>query len=314
MRSVQILALGALARFAVGTLGLNSAQSSQFTNNSLAKTCTKDIEISEPTQVIDCDVVDADVTVLESAGGAIVIDGPEKIKGDLFVSNVTNLLSLTSNTISSIEGTLTIDNCESLGTIQFDSLRTLKELKLNRLTQLRSLVFGSEGVTKADVVSVTDTHLDSLSGLMLSTVNSIYINNNGRLTTFESDLVNITSELIIHSNGDDFEISMPLLESAAEIQIANTRSLSVPLLEKVSKSLKLDRNPEMDSFLAPNLTKVDGTVSFINNKALANVSLPELTEIGGGLTIINNTELIDIDGFPSLEIVGSILLGGNFER
>lgn len=295
MRSVQLLALGGLARFAV------------------AKTCTKDIEISEPTPVIDCDVIDADVTVLESVTGALVIDGPEEITGNLIISNVTGLLSLTSNTIETIEGTFTLDNCESLNTVQMDALRTISELKMNRLTQLRSLIFGSEGVTSADIVSVSDTHLDSLSGLKLATVDTININNNARLTTFESDLVNITNELIINSNGDDFDISMPLLETAAEIQIANTRSLSVPLLESVSKSIKLDRNPEMEAFIAPNLTKVEGTVSFINNKALANVSLPQLTEIGGGLTIINNTELIDVDGFPKLEIVGSILLGGNFE-
>lgn len=296
MRSTQILALGALTRFVA------------------AQTCTRDIEISEATPSIDCEVVDADITVLDSVTGALVIDGPEKIKGNLLVSNVTGLLSISSNTISSIEGTFTLDNCEFLNSIQMDSLRSLKELKMSRLTQLRSLVFGTEGVTKASVVSVVDTNLDSLSGLKLATVDSININNNYRLTTFESDLVNITSEFIITSNGDDFNISMPLLESAAEIQIANTRSFQVPLLETVSKSLKLDQNPEMESFFAPNLTKVDGTVSFINNEVLANLSLPALTEIGGGLTIINNTELIDIDGFPKLEIVGDILLGGNFEK
>lgn len=295
MHSAQLLALGALTRFAV------------------AQTCTRDIEISEPTPVINCEVVDADVTVLESVAGALVIDGPEEIRGNLLITNVTGLLSLTSNTITSIDGTFTLDNCESLNTIQMDSLRSISELKMNRLTQLRSLVFGTEGVTKASVVSISDTHLDSLTGLKLATVESININNNDRLTTFESDLVNITSELIINNNGDEFQISMPLLESAAEIQIANSRSFEVPLLETVSKSLKLDMNPEMESFIAPNLTKVEGTVSFINNEVLANVSLPELTEIVGGLTIINNTELIDIDGFAKLEIVGSILLGGNFE-
>jgi hypothetical protein len=279
----------------------------------LAQTCTRDIKISEPTPVINCEVVDADITVDETVAGSLVIDGPEEIKGNLVITNVTGLLGLTSNTIASIDGTFTLDNCESLNTIQMDSLRSIKELKMNRLTQLRSLVFGTEGVTKGSVVSISDTHLDSLTGLKLATVESININNNDRLTTFDSDLVNITSELIINNNGDKFEISMPKLETAAEIQIANSRAFKVPLLETVSKSLKLDQNPEMESFIAPNLTKVEGTVSFINNEALSNVSLPELKEIVGGLTIINDTELIDIDGFPKLEIVGSILLGGNFE-
>jgi hypothetical protein len=296
MHSVQLLALGALTRFAV------------------AQTCTRDVEITEPTQVISCTVVDADVIVDEALAGAVTIDGPEEIRGALTVRNATGLLSLTSNTIESIDGVFAIDNCENLGSINMGALREISELRMNRLTLLRSLIFGSEGVTKANVVVVSDTHLDSLTGLKLATVDSININNNARLANFESDLVNVTESLIINNNGDSFEISLPLLETAAQIEVANTRSFTAPLLESVSKSLLFDMNPEMESFSAPNLTKVEQDVSFINNEALANVSLPLLTEITGGLTVINNTELLEVDGFPELRIVGGgIILGGNFE-
>jgi hypothetical protein len=224
------------------------------------------------------------------------------------------LLSLTSNTLTSIEGSFELENCERLNSVQMDSLRSINQLTMIRLTDLRQLVFGTEGVTSASAVRVSDTHLDSLSGLKLATVESISIDNNNRLTSFESDLVNVTTELIINNNGDGFEISLPLLEAAAEIQIANVKLFEVPLLEKVSGSLKLDRNPEMLSFAAPNLTSVVNAVSFLNNKVLANISLPVLTEISGDLTVVNNTKLTEIDGFPEVETVrGAIQLGGNFD-
>lgn len=281
----------------------------------LAQTCTRDVEITEPTPRIDCEVIDADVIVDEAVSGALLIDGPEEILGNFIVRNVTNLLSLTSNTLTSIEGSFELENCERLASVQMDSLRSLNELTMIRLTDLSTLVFGTEGVTSASAVRVSDTHLDSLSGLKLATVESISIDNNNRLTSFESDLVNVTTELIINNNGDNFEISLPLLEAAAEIQVANVKLFEVPLLESVSGSLKLDRNPEMESFAAPNLTTVTNAVSFLNNKVLANISLPVLTEISGDLTVVNNTVLTDIDGFPEVETVrGAIQLGGNFER
>lgn len=296
MLSVKLIAFGALTGLAV------------------AQTCTRDIEITEPTPAIDCEVIDADVIVDGAVAGALLIDGPEEILGNFIVRNVTNLLSLTSNTLTSIEGSFELENCERLASVRMDSLRSLNELTMIRLTDLSTLIFGTEGVTSASAVRVSDTHLDSLSGLKLATVKSISIDNNNRLTSFESDLVNVTTEIIINNNGDNFEISLPFLESAAEIQIANVKSFEVPLLESVTGSLKLDRNPQLESFAAPNLTSVTNAVSFINNKILANLSLPVLTEISGDLTVVNNTELVDIDGFPEVETVkGAIQLGGNFE-
>lgn len=259
--------------------------------------------------------MDADVTVSEDIAGSVVIDGPSEIRGNLVVKNVTGLLALTSNTLESVEGTFELNNCENLNSIQMDSLRSISELKMNRLTNLQSLIFGTEGVTKASSVDISDTHIDNLDGLKLATVESLRINNNGRLISFESDLVNVTTELIIDNNGNNFEIKMPKLESAKEIQIRSSKSLSVPLLESVSGSLILDDNPAMKSFSAPNLTSVTNSVSFINNTNLANVSLPLLEEISGDLTVLNNEKLVEVDGFPKVKIVqGAIFLGGNFDR
>lgn len=284
-----------------------------FAGFAAAQTCTKDIEIEEATPSIDCDVVDADITVGEDVSGALVIDGPKQLKGDLIINNATGLISIQSNTINSIGGKFELKELNSLNTITMDSLRNVNDLTMEKLTSLRELTFGSEGVTKAAKVKITDTFLNSLSGLMLSTVESLQIDNNGRLADFESDLVNITESLIINNNGRDMEISMEKLESASEIEIANAKAFRVPALESVTGSLKFDKCDNLESFAAPNLTKVKNAVAFINNKKLTNISLPELEEIGGDLRIVNNTELTELDGFPKLERAASINMGGAFE-
>lgn len=237
------------------------------------------------------------------------------IKGDLIIKNASNILSISSNTIGSIGGMFELSSLNGLSAIRMDSLRTINELSMVKLTQLRELQFGSEGVTKGTKVTVSDTFLDSLSGLKLASVDILEINNNRRLTKFDSDLVNVTTGIFIVDNGNNIDINLGKLTQAKEIQIRNAKSLLIPRLKTVTGSLKLDKNSEMESLFAPNLTKVTDAVSFINNTKLSNVSLPLLTEISGDLRIFNNKELTAIDGFPVLETVkGGINLGGNFER
>lgn len=300
MHSVQILSAAILA-FGAATVS--------------AATCTKDITITEPTQVISCDVVDADITVDSDLAGDVVINGPKQIKGDFIVNNASGLISLTSTTINSITGEFQLQNLELLSTLEMASLKSVGEISMIKLPQLSSLNFGTEGVTKMTSIRITDTFISDLSGLSVATVENFQIDNNKRMTTFDSDLVNITGQLIINNNGNNMDITMDKLELAAEIQISNVKSFSVPALTKITASIKFDKNPEFKTFNAPNVTEITNDVSFINNKKLTNVSMPLLEKIQGGFTIQNNTAMTTIDGFPLLESVsGAIILRGNFEK
>ena len=280
-----------------------------------AATCTKSTTISEPTPTFNCDVVDAIVTVDEGVEGNLVINGPKQLKQDFIISNATKLLSLSSSTINAIGGKFQLQNLEFLNTLDMPALRTLNEIEFIKLNQLSKINFGSSGVTKVSSIRITDTFISDLSGLSIASVENFQINDNSKLTSYDSDLVNVTGQLIIGTNGNNFELNMPKLEYAAEIQISNVKSFSVPQLSEVSMSIKFDTNPELESFEAVNLTKVTNDVSFINNKKLANISMPVLETIGGGLTIQNNTALETIDGFPELDTVsGAINLLGDFSK
>jgi hypothetical protein len=279
-----------------------------------AATCTKATTITEPTPTFNCDVVDAIVTVDESVAGNLVINGPKQLKQDLIISNATKLISLSSTTINAIGGKFQLQNLEFLATLEMGALRTLNEVEFIKLTQLSKINFGSNGVTKVNSIRITDTFISDLSGLSVASIENFQINDNSKLTKFNSDLVNITGQLIINNNGNNMEIDMPKLEYAAEIQISDVKTFNVPALAEVSESIKFD-STELESFSANNLTKVNNDVSFINNKNHANISMPLLESIGGGLAIKNNTALETIDGFPLVETVsGGIDLLGDFNK
>ncbi|CAM1500762.1 Fc.00g099240.m01.CDS01 [Cosmosporella sp. VM-42] len=299
----SIALLGALA--AIGTSVVSAA------------TCTKDITITAatPMPTFDCDVIDAKVTVDEGVSGDLIINGPKQLKGDFIVNNATKLISLSSTSINAIGGTFELQNLEFLSRLDMGALRTINKIEFIKLPQLSSIKFGTSGATKVNSIRISDTFISDLSGLNVAAVENFQIDNNRKMIIWDSDLVNITGQLIINNNGNNMAVTMNQLEIASEIQISNVKSFKVPALMSVTESIKLDKNPELTSFSANNLTKITNDVSFINNKKLANISMPLLKSISGGFTIQNNTEIENIDGFPKLETVsGGIILRGDFEK
>jgi hypothetical protein len=300
MHSSQLLTALAAAGFA-------SAQT---------KTCTKDIEVTQPTPSIECEVVKADIIVDSSVTGDLVLEGVKQLQGDLIIKNVS-INSISSSSINAISGTFVLDGCEFLQTLRMDSLTEVDEIQFINLRQLEGLTFGSSGELEINKITISDTFMDDLSGLNVVTVEDFLINNNGRMASFSSDLVNITgtSGLRIEGNGKEFELDLPKLTSATELQLQDIKSIKLPALEKLSQSLKLDDNRELTELSAPNLTEIGEALSLINNRKFSNVSFPKLETIGGDFTIINNTAMETVAGFPELRTIGGgIRMGGNFEE
>jgi hypothetical protein len=279
-----------------------------------AKSCPKDVEITELNQVIDCDTAEKDVIISKNLeGNDVQINNLKKIKGSLIIKDNKAIASIRSDSLTEVEGTLQIQGLENLRQLNFGSLETIGNLKLISLPYLNQIAFGTDGVTGANEIEISNTFLSDLSGLKLATVDKLSINNNAQLKTFTSELVNITDAFVIESNGKAMEITMKKLQSAGEIQLANIKSFSVPSL-KSAGSIKLNKNPELETFNATKVTSIKNSVTFIDNKKLQEVNFPELKEIGD-MTIQNNTAMTSIAGFPKLEdVTGAIQLRGDFEK
>ncbi|KAK2033324.1 hypothetical protein LX32DRAFT_581188 [Colletotrichum zoysiae] len=302
MYSKVIPALAALGA------GVVSAQ-----NSNICSSATVTITSAAMATDIPCTTINGAVKIAEDITGNIDINGPKTIKGDLIVTNVTQLVGLSSSTLASVEGAFKMQGLTVLSNLEFTSLTTVGSIDWVTLPALGSLVFGTAGVTKVNDILISDTFLKSLDGLNVASVDSLRINNNNQLVSYSNQLANATKTIEINSNGPDLGITLPNLVWAGEIIIADAAKVQMDSLAVVNGSIKFDKNT-FTEFIAPNLTQTtDGDVSFINNIELTNLSLPLLTKTGGGLTIQNNTLLTKIDGLPQLkQIGGAVLLRGNF--
>lgn len=281
-----------------------------------AQCSSKTITVAAPAEAtINCKTVEGSVVfeASDELSGAINISGPESIKGDLIIRNATAINSLSSSSIGNIGGKFELTGLRSLSNIDFTALESVGEISWVSLPALESVVFGTDGVTTVKTVRISDTFLSSLESFGMASVGTFQIDNNQRLTTWETRMTSISERLIVADNSGDLEVSLPALLWASNLDVRGVKSLSVPLLKTVNDSIQLTSNKVMESFIAPNLTQTGDDVSFRNNDAISNISFPLLEKAGGSLTVQNNTKLEEINGFPKLrQVGGAITMRGNF--
>ncbi|RMZ81046.1 hypothetical protein DV738_g2486, partial [Chaetothyriales sp. CBS 135597] len=257
--------------------------------------CSGDLTISSSSDAAtlqNCQTYKGDITISDEAAGTIALNGVQAINGDLTVNNATQLTAITSDQLNAISGSFTLTGLTILSTLQFDSLSAVNKINWVGLPALQSLNF-AQGVSKANSIVISNTQLNTLTGIELS--------------------ANVTNALSFSANGRNLEISFPNLQAAANLTFRNVSSISLPSLSSVEGDLGFFSDT-FESFAAPNLTATGGSLSFVDSPNLANLSFPELKTIGGGFVIANNSDLKSIIGFPKLAtIVGALQLTGDFD-
>jgi len=255
--------------------------------------------------------VKGSVEIGTDAGSNIDLSGPQEITGDFSVLNNGVLENFSSSSLRTVGGAFTMNNVTKLSTLTFSSLTSVRALAWQSVTNLNAVTLGP--LSKADEVTISDTFLDTLTGLNLTTVKKLDINNNRRLKKFTTQLENLGDNLNIQANGIGLDIDLPNLAWIANMTIANVTKFAVPSLQVVNGSMRFDSN-YFETFNAPNLTHTEsGDISFVGNGALNNMTFPKLTSIGGGLLIANNTGLDKVTYFSKLtDVGGAIKLRGNF--
>jgi hypothetical protein len=205
-----------------------------------------------------------------------------------------------------------------MSTLSFTELTAAKNIKFSALQALSTFTFPAT-VSKATTLLITNTFLQNLNGINLASVASLDINNNNRLTKFDTQVTNITTSLTIDSNGQDLQVSFPNLQTVGNATFRNASTVSIPSLSTVSGAIGF-YGCNFESLSAPNLTSVGGTtqgangggIAIVANSKLANLTLPLLKSVAGATQVANNTKLTEIN-MPSLETVGGAIdFSGNF--
>lgn len=267
----------------------------------------------DATGLASCKTFTGSIAIATGTSDQINIPNVQEIDGDLVANNVSLITSIGADSLTTIKGKFGLDTVQVLSTLNFPRLETVDTIVWNALPNLQSLTFTS-GVTKASTVNIQNTELNSLSGINIETVDTLYIANNRFIGDISMQLGNVSTSLILEANNPGVNVSFPNLIWAFNMTFRNCSSIDVPSLASLNGSMGLYGN-DIESFSAANLTTVGGSLSFVSNTKLTNISLPVLTKVGGGFQVANNTLLKQIDGFPDLKtVVGALDFNGNFSE
>lgn len=205
-----------------------------------------------------------------------------------------------------------LNEVQILERIDFTNLRSVGKLNWIALPTLDTVNFGTSGVTTVSSIRISNTFISTLDSMDLVSVDTFQIDNNHNLKKWSTGLNNITGSLIIASNGENLNVSLPNLTLANSIDVRSVKSFSMPLLATVSESISFSNNTNLESVAAPKLTTVGQSVSIASNDAVTNITMNSLTSIGGGLSITQNSDLSTVDGFAKLaKVAGAVNIRGN---
>ena len=260
-----------------------------------------------------CDNFIGNVIIDSSVSGSLELNGVRTISGDLTAANATALTSLSADTLDTIYGDFDLDGLIILSTLLFPSLTTARVLRFNGLPSLQALDFAA-GVSQADLVSIANTQLNDLSGLDLTYARDIDITNNAYLTTVGfSDLTNLTGSLSVSSNGRDLSLSLPTLDSAANITLRNVSGIYLGGLKNITGALGI-YSSDTERLSLNSLSSTGNAVAVVDCPNLNDLNMGALSIVGGSLLLENNTNLPEIR-FPRLRsIVGDIAFSGSFSK
>ena len=259
-----------------------------------------------------CSTWTGDIVIPTDATDDIRFNGLERIDGNLNISEVDQLSSVSSNSLRTVSDSFTIDTVMILSELSFPQLTPIGRLEMIGVPNLQENTL-LDSLTSLRELSIINSGIEELEGFGLQTIEGITISNNNYLNRIILQPYNITGTLQIEANGRSLDISMPNIESAQNMTFANASGISTPSLRNCD-ILGLYNN-FIDAFSgAPLLREVTGGLAFVGNTDLERIALPELQKVGSML-ILNNTELRSLDNMYSLETVeGAIDVSGSFEK
>lgn len=275
---------------------------------------------ADATALSACTTWKGDIDIDPLYSGELNLAGVRKIDGDFTAKNVTNLQTLTADSLSEITGDWTLSDVTRLVQLTLPSMRTVGgAVTWNALSGVQSVSVGP--ITKARSMLVTNTRLQNLDSFNLVSVAKWEVSNNNQLQRINAQLGNVSDTLIIQGMPNSLPtVSFPNLIWAQNMTFINCSSIELPSLQVLNGSLALKGN-SLETFSTPNLTEVGssistgGSLTLNDNAMLSNISMPLLKRIGGSFQIQNNPELAEVNQFPVLaNIIGALDFFGVFTK
>lgn len=225
----------------------------------------------DATAMASCKTFSGTIAIETGAAGPIALDGIQKLDGDLVIRNNSQIQQISAADMEEM-GTFELNDVQRLTTVTFPKLKTVSKLTWNALPNLQQLGFDGE-ITKASEINIQNTQLQSLQGINVEQVDTIYIANNRYINEISMQLGNVSTSVILEANNPEVNVTFPNLIWAFNMTFRNCSSIEVASLESLNGSLGLYGNVITD-FAAPNLTEIGGALAIVSNTELTNISFP----------------------------------------
>ncbi|KAG7661317.1 ECM33 [[Candida] subhashii] len=316
MQFKKVFAISAVAAVA---LAANSNNNSTLTTATphVTKACSfSDFTAtasSDVAQVAACATAVGDITIYGNAFGAIDLTGLEQVFGDLSVINATQAGTVNAPTLQLVSGKLELNANTILSNLNLAQLTTVGTLNFNALPALQTAGL-TAGITSADSVIISDTGLNSLTGINVFKLQTFNVNNNDQIETIDSGLIEVTDTLDISYNAEKVDVILNQLKGANNFILQSVNSVQAPNLTATNGTLAISSS-SVDKIQFKNLQTIGKSLVINDNADLEEIDFPQLTSIGGALQITDNDDLSSFDGFPELETIGgSVNMSGTFNN
>lgn len=258
-----------------------------------------------------CSTFEGTIALATDIPDRVSLNGLQQLQGDLRIRGASQLTDISSDSLRTISGTLTLDTVQLLTTFDFPKLRSVDTIDISGLPNAPAISFLQTLETLA-ILSIQNTPFEELEGFNLQTIDTVTIANNFYLNRINLQPFNVTGKLLIQSNGVELDVSLPNIESAQSVGISNCSGISMPSLT-YADSLTLTSNYITAFNGAPLLRTVNSALDISGNGDLRRIALPELQTVGSKFTIANNTQLATLDTLYSLrEVRGDVAFNGSF--
>ncbi|QPG75484.1 hypothetical protein FOA43_002839 [Brettanomyces nanus] len=256
-------------------------------------------------EISDCQTISESIYIHGYDAELLDLGSISQIKGDLKISNASQILRIEALGLESIDGSFELNTLTSLTSASFPKLESVNILDW-RVLPILSSVNLDKGIKRISSVILSDTSLTGFGGFNVENLKTLRIDNNRFLEMIESSVKEISGDLLIAANARNLKVKLPELKWVKSALIKNTDELDLSALQVIQSSAEFIENRFKELSL-PKLKSAGTTLSIIDNNWLENADFSSLVEIGGGLMIINNDKLTQINFFPMLKSVGGAL-------
>jgi len=236
------------------------------------------------------------------------------VDGSIYCRNNTGLENLKLYGVTSISGSVIVQNAASLLSLLAEQLTYVQAIEATNVPQLLALAFPLVSWMASVEIggsSVTGENMrEGLGGLQ--SAGTLYIHDCLNLLSITLlALKNITEYFRAEDNGPDMDIHLGILW-ANNIILRNIQGVTLDGIVAVNGSMEISDSLNLTEIEFIDLRSVGASIYIENNPNLNVIAFNRLTSIGGSLIETNNSVLKSPGNFYSLQNVASMELAGPF--